>query len=166
MATSAGLTDTGGWFEDRKDGRLFPGRTIFDQCEDAGLTSKYYYQTTPWELALQSVMHNPHRLAHFDQFLHDAATGNLPHYSWINPRSGVDSTTGWGSNDAHPNHDMALSEAFLAQIYDAVRNSPQYNETVLVVMYDEHGGVRGKGEEGEIKKEKKKNSHPTHPLSS
>jgi hypothetical protein len=37
MATSAGLTDTGDW-SGMVDGALFPGRTIFDQCEDAGWT--------------------------------------------------------------------------------------------------------------------------------
>jgi hypothetical protein len=46
----------------------------------------------------------------------------------INPRSGVDATTGFGSNDGHPEHDMALTEQFLAEIYNAVRASPQYNE--------------------------------------
>ncbi len=139
MGTSGGLTDTGDW-SDFQTGRLFKGRTIFDQCHDANLTWRYYYPTTPWELCLSSVLHNPQNLFHFDQFLQDAKEGTLPSFSWINPRSGADALTGVGSNDAHPSHDMALAEAFLKDIYEAVRASPQYNSTALIVMYDEHGG--------------------------
>jgi|JI10StandDraft_1071094.scaffolds.fasta_scaffold436182_4 phospholipase C len=39
----------------------------------------------------------------------------------------------------HPSHDVRLSDNFLGQIYNAVRSSPQYNETALIVMMDEHG---------------------------
>jgi hypothetical protein len=139
MGTSGGLTDTGDW-KDFQAGRLFQGRTIFDQCHDAGLSWATYYQTTPWELCLSSILHNPSHLLHFDHFLQSARNGTLPAFSWINPRSGVDALTGEGSNDAHPSHDLALSEAFLKDIYEAVRASPQYNTTALVVMFDEHGG--------------------------
>lgn len=45
-----------------------------------------------------------------------------------------------GSNDHHPDHDLALGEAFYKDIYEALRNSPQWNETVFIITYDEHGG--------------------------
>ena len=143
MGTSGGLTDTGDW-KDFQTGRMFQGRTIFDQCHDAGLSWANYFQTTPWELCLSSVLHNPAHLLHFDRFLAAAREGTLPNFAWINPRSGVDALTGEGSNDAHPSHDLALSEAFLKDIYEAVRASPQYNSTALIVMYDEHGGFYDK----------------------
>jgi hypothetical protein len=49
MGTAAGLTETGGWYK-RKDGLLFPQRSIFDQITDANLTWANYFQTTPWEV--------------------------------------------------------------------------------------------------------------------
>ncbi len=66
--------------------------------------------------------------------------GNLPSFAWINPRSGINVTSMEGSNDHHPDHDLALGEAFYKDIYEALRNSPQWNETVFIITYDEHGG--------------------------
>ena len=73
-------------------------------------------------------------LQHFDQFLADAKAGTLPHFSWINPRSGVDGMTGEGSNDGHPSHDLALTDKFLGEIYDAVRSSPQVPLSVSLMI--------------------------------
>lgn len=39
-----------------------------------------------------------------------------------------------------PDHDAALAEEFLSEIYRAVRNGPKWEETVLIVTFDEHGG--------------------------
>jgi hypothetical protein len=44
------------------------------------------------------------------QFYIDAATGNLPNFAWINPRSGINISLAQGSNDDHPDHDIALGE--------------------------------------------------------
>jgi phospholipase C len=39
---------------------------------------------------------------------------------------------------------VAAGEALLASVYGALRNSSFWNETLLVVTYDEHGeGERG-----------------------
>ena len=37
----------------------------------------------------------------------------------------MNATTGHGSNDQHPDHDVALGEALMKDIYEALRNSPQ-----------------------------------------
>lgn len=52
----------------------------------------------------------------------------------------MNSTTGLGANDQHPDHDVALGEALYKDIYEALRNSPQWNETLFIITYDEHGG--------------------------
>ena len=49
-------------------------------------------------------------------------------------------TTGQGSNDCHPDHSMALAEAYVKDIYEAVRASPAWPDTLFVVTFDEHGG--------------------------
>src|SRR5262249_44813782 len=44
------------------------------------------------------------------------------------------------SNDDHPHGDIRAGETFLNGIYDAVRASPAWASTVLVVTFDEWGG--------------------------
>ncbi|MBO0837011.1 MAG: phosphoesterase [Actinobacteria bacterium] len=72
--------------------------------------------------------------AKFADFQADAATGRLPAYSFLEPSW---SSTG---NSQHPNYDVALGEAFILQVYRAVRNGPGWASTLLIVSYDEHGG--------------------------
>lgn len=138
-ATSAGSTETSCWYHDLP-GNLYPQKTIYDQVEQAGLTWKNYFNDTPWELILESVAHNPHNLHPLDQFYKDAESGDFPAFSWINPRSGMNVTTGVGSNDQHPDHDISAGEQYYKDIYEAIRSSPAWESTLFVITYDEHGG--------------------------
>lgn len=47
------------------------------------------------------------------------------------------SALGEGSDDMHPDHDVAVGEAFLKRVYEAVRGSPQWNNTLLLITFDE-----------------------------
>ena len=44
------------------------------------------------------------------------------------------------ARDQHPDHDVALGEALMKEVYEAVRNGPKWNSTLLLITYDEHGG--------------------------
>jgi phospholipase C len=70
----------------------------------------------------------------FADFQKAAASGSLPSYTFLEPS--------WGSkgNSQHPNYDVALGEQFIHDAYYALRNGPNWNETLLIVTYDEHGG--------------------------
>jgi phospholipase C len=70
----------------------------------------------------------------FTDFQADAANGNLAAYSFLEPS--------WGStgNSQHPNYDVALGEALILDVYQALRNGPRWAETLLIITYDEHGG--------------------------
>eukprot|EP01127_Copromyxa_protea_P000134 TRINITY_DN10132_c0_g1_i1.p1 TRINITY_DN10132_c0_g1~~TRINITY_DN10132_c0_g1_i1.p1 ORF type:complete len:655 (+),score=121.50 TRINITY_DN10132_c0_g1_i1:308-2272(+) len=138
-ATSAGSSETGPWYHNEV-GKLFPQKTFYDQVKESGLTWKNYYNDTPWELFMESVAHNPEHLAGMPEFFEDAKKGTLPHYSFINPRSGINMTTGVGSNDMHPDHDIAAGEQYYKDIYEALRSSPSWNETLFIITFDEHGG--------------------------
>jgi len=70
----------------------------------------------------------------FADFQADAAAGNLAAYSFLEPSW---SSTG---NSQHPNYDVALGEAFIQQVYQALRSGPGWNQTLLIITYDEHGG--------------------------
>jgi len=133
--------------------------TIFERLEAQGLTWRVYCDP-PSHLSLTGIIHAPRLYDRFatnffstDQFLLDAASGELPTYSFIEPN------LLYGHNDMHPAFDALFptmrfdspssligGEALLAKIYDAVRSSSSpdgsnaYN-TLLLVTFDEHGGT-------------------------
>jgi len=137
--TSMGSTETGTWYKD-EPGKLYPQKTIFDQLTEEGKSWKIYYNDTPWEMFIESVAHNTDHMFPLDQLYKDAHNGNLPSFAWINPRSGINITLMQGSNDQHPDHDVSLGEQLYKDIYESLRASPQWNETLFVLTYDEHGG--------------------------
>lgn len=49
--------------------------------------------------------------------------------------------TPWkAASDQHPGHDFAVGEILLKNVYEAIRNSPIWNEVAFIITYDEHGG--------------------------
>ena len=71
---------------------------------------------------------------HFRDFQERAFDGTLPAYSFLEPD--------WGANgnSQHPNYDVALGEKLIHDVYYALRNGRGWNDTLLVITYDEHGG--------------------------
>ena len=110
--------------------------TIWDRLAAAGLTGRYYFSDAPflglWGLKYASISRD------FSHFLDDCAAGTLPQVAYVDPRF-IDEATGT-SNDDHPHSDIRNGELFMNAIYDAVRNSPQWKHTVLVITFDEWGG--------------------------
>ncbi|XP_071739708.1 non-specific phospholipase C5-like [Rutidosis leptorrhynchoides] len=43
-------------------------------------------------------------------------------------------------NDDQPSHDVSEGQKFVKEVYEALRSSPQWNEILFVVVYDENGG--------------------------
>src|SRR5262245_9216786 len=73
-------------------------------------------------------------------FLDDAARGTLPQVSWIDPNFVDLSVLEANSNDDHPPSDIRSGQSFVLDIYEALLNSPGWENTLLIVTYDEHGG--------------------------
>ena len=69
------------------------------------------------------------------QFFADAAAGRLPAYAWLEPNMLFPPLDGY-----HPPTDIRAGEQFLARVFRAVRESPQWPQTALIVLFDEHGG--------------------------
>eukprot|EP00048_Salpingoeca_helianthica_P016156 m.230720 g.230720 ORF g.230720 m.230720 type:complete len:480 (-) comp18134_c0_seq1:32-1471(-) len=67
-----------------------------------------------------------------------AGNGTLPQYAFIEPRMFPTKTV--PANDQHPDHDVRDGERLMRDVYLAVRHSPQWNHTLLLITYDEHGG--------------------------
>src|SRR6266568_8628329 len=70
----------------------------------------------------------------FADFRSDAAAGRLPGFAFLEPS--------WGAtgNSQHPNYDVALGEQLIHDTYTALRDGPGWDQTLLIVTYDEHGG--------------------------
>ena len=66
-----------------------------------------------------------------------ALPGSLPYLSWVNPRWFVNVTNGEGASDQHPDHDVRLGEALMKEVYEDLRASPKWNNTLFIITYDE-----------------------------
>lgn len=150
--TSSGYVDNEGG-----DGILFVNDTptIFNVMTEAQRNWKIYcasWKITSLALLTQSQLWDDCTSDHFarlEDFCSAAATpGGLPEYSFIEPIY-LDSLV-WGrENDMHPesqalNIDGASNveqgEKLLFTVYDAVRSSPDWDSTMLLILFDEHGG--------------------------
>lgn len=119
----------------------FPAPSIFRRLEDHGTAWRIYFHDVPQSLLLGDIWTvAPFRFCGFGQFLADAHTGALPNYSFIEPRYFADPLIQALPNDEHPPHNVLLGEQLVAQVYNAVRSSPCWKQTLLIITYDEHGG--------------------------
>ncbi|MEP4092863.1 alkaline phosphatase family protein [Reichenbachiella sp.] len=87
---------------------------------------------------IMTKLHDPRFERNFgtlDEFKKRCAQGNLPSYSFLEPNYG-----GSGQNDQHPPSDIRPGEQLIADIYNAVRESEVFEEILLIITYDEHGG--------------------------
>jgi len=75
-----------------------------------------------------------------DSFLDDAAKGQLRDVSWIDPNFADLHVLHPNSNDDHPPADIKAGQALVLEVYEALANSPNWEDTLLVIVYDEHGG--------------------------
>jgi phospholipase C len=77
-------------------------------------------------------------LSHFEAGL---ATGYTARYTFIEPGYGdiVHGTYEDGSSQ-HPMDGLAGGDQLAARVYNAIRNSPLWESSLLVILYDEHGG--------------------------
>ncbi len=74
-------------------------------------------------------------------FLDHAASGDLPAVSWIDPNFEDLPIVGPNeSNDDHPPADVMAGQDLVLKLYNAVVNSPAWKRTLLLIVYDEHGG--------------------------
>jgi phospholipase C len=66
------------------------------------------------------------------------ALGGLPQVSFVDPNFGLAGKT--NENDEHPPTDIQRGQAYVSQVINAIRNGPSWQDSVIFIMYDEHGG--------------------------
>jgi phospholipase C len=149
-ASSAGLDDSPTMARSATallDGYKFVNGTIFDKLSAAGV---------PWSVAegdaLPQVLSLSGMLEHvlegrFFSIKDFAARVNDPAfadaYVFIEPHYGhvlADGRNFKCGNSQHPLDDVTRGEKLLKEVYETIRNSPHWASSLLIVLYDEHGG--------------------------
>jgi phospholipase C len=120
-------------------------KTVFQLLNEQGVSSRIYY--TDWSVGLANgfILNNAKKFLYFfDDFIKDCKNNKLPAYSFIEPRFNDFSDRGdfYPAADQHPDHNVFQGEKVIKAVYDAIRKNPQtWNSTLLVITYDEHGGL-------------------------
>ena len=143
-ATSFGHLTTSDTFPPSVDGYKPITGTIFDLFDQNGVTWADYFQDAPQAgsfRAFSASKIDPHFFP-LQLFLAQAAgqpgVGPLPQVSFVDPNFGL---FGIGvENDEHPPTDIQRGQAFVSQVVNAVRNGPFWKDSIILIMYDEHGG--------------------------
>jgi phospholipase C len=115
--------------------------TIWDQLAAKGVSARNYFSDAPitafWGDKYADIS------APFEQFLAEAAAGELPAVSYFDPffgGAGLGESPAGVSRDDHPQADVRDGQVYLTEIYNALRASPNWAKTLMIVTYDEWGG--------------------------
>jgi phospholipase C len=137
-ATSVGHVDmTVNWWKETK--------TIYELLVAHNRTAKIYYTDSTIALTYGGMLAAQDRyfVPDFHAFYDDCKNNNLPDYCFLEPR--YNATTGSNpaaATDQHPDHDVSEGEDVILQVYNGIRSNPDtWNSTLLVIVYDEHGGL-------------------------
>jgi phospholipase C len=109
----------------------FPWPSIYNRLRDKGIDWAYYYGSIPF-VSLIANFDVSANIRSFSNFLADAADGTLPPVVYIDPI--------FNNNDDHPPVHPINGQELIAAVYTALARSPQWNNCLLVVTYDENGG--------------------------
>jgi phospholipase C len=165
-ASSSGLDDSPsktqmGQWELPGQGFQYPHGSIYDALGAAGIPYRFYNDSTGAPLEQSLYSDNPQNgsavgavaqvsslsgvtLLDINSLRSFAADlqGPYPYpYTFIEPHYGdVVSGSYAGGSSQHPMDDVYGGENLLAGVYAAIRNSPYWDTSLLIITYDEHGG--------------------------
>jgi phospholipase C len=119
----------------------FDFQTIADELDQAGYSWRYYAPPDETQGGYVWSIYNAIRHIRFgsdwrwvvpnEQFLTDAATGNLPTVSWI--------VTPYMYSE-HPPASVCLGENWTVQILNTLMQGPDWSSTVVFLTWDDFGG--------------------------
>ena len=158
--TASGIIAT-----DTSNVTVYPANgTIWDQLSKHGVSWKNYFSDAPTTaIIVDTILKHPLNLAPIAEFFLDAKAGALPAVSLVDCNMGaiqgeipgvieklpapiptflatpdriIETTC---QSEENP-EDIQLGEQFVASVVDAVMKGPAWHKTLLVWLYDEHGG--------------------------
>jgi phospholipase C len=128
-------------------GFTYPNGSIFDAMTAKGIAWRLYHDTNgPIEGSVSQVC-SLHKIELLDvhdlsTFESDVQSSSYPYqYTFIEPNYGdVINGSYAGGSSQHPMDGVTNGEALIAKVYESIRNSPLWMSSMLIVIYDEHGG--------------------------
>jgi phospholipase C len=117
------------------------GQSIYSRLLNAGRSPKiYYFDEQSASIGFTFLLENqPQTMGTYQDFLQDCAAGTLPDYSFVEPN--YSDHANLLASDQHPDHNVIAGENFIADVFNNIRKSPLWESTLLVILYDEHGGT-------------------------
>jgi phospholipase C len=125
------------------DGFTFPRGSIFDALNNRYKNDAwriYAGSSFPLVSALKGI--NTFDVHSVNDFGNDLKNGSYPYcLTWIEPDYG-DMVFGTfrGGTSQHPMDNVSGGEKLIKEVYEAIRNSPLWESSLLIVTWDEHGG--------------------------
>ncbi len=124
------------------DGVTFANGTIFDRLRQKSASGWRIFSGDyfPMAAALKGI--SLADISHVDDFAGAVSQQDYPWlYTWIEPDYGdVAAGTFKGGNSQHPQDGVTAGEALIKATYEAIRSSPHWDTSLLILTWDEHGG--------------------------
>ena len=121
-------------------GIAFEHGTIFDRLDEAGVRWRIYGDDSFPNVALLKGVSRTFDIDEFEDFREDVASPSYDAaYTFIEPSYDpfFDYEDG---NSQHPLGSVRAGEMIIKRTYEALRASPIWNDSMLIITYDEHGG--------------------------
>jgi phospholipase C len=135
-ATSIGRVDMSPvWFDESK--------SIYELLDQFGKRGSIFYHDSTMAMTFKALGSGQSKwFGLIDDFHRACKQNTLPEYSFVEPQY-FDSPDGTlQASDQHPDHDMRGGEDLILDIYTSIRSNPDvWKSTILVIVYDEHGGL-------------------------
>jgi len=111
--------------------------TIFDQLNKHGISWADYWEDVPQDASFRP-FDTTHNLPLATFLLAASGVGTLPEVSFVDPNLGTLGTA--LEDDEHPPTDIQRGQYHVSNIVNAVHNGPHWKDSIIFILYDEHGG--------------------------
>jgi phospholipase C len=110
--------------------------TIFDLLNAHQVSWADYFEDGAQDtIFVPDPAHNLPLATFFEQA---AGVGTLPQVAWIDPAFSTSATI--LEDDEHPPSDIQRGQSHISEVVNAVRNGPHWEDSIIFITYDEHGG--------------------------
>jgi phospholipase C len=124
--------------------RPFTSKTVYELFEEKGLTWAAYFSDLTDLFQFEKLERTPDHFRRFDSWADDVAAGKLPNYTFLFPRfmnGKAKDGSALFANSQHAPEDVRFGDHFIADVYEPLAANPElFQQSALVITYDEHGG--------------------------
>ena len=117
-------------------------KSIYQRLANVGVSSRLYYSSASSSFA--AILTDQQQFfGGMDDFFDTVRRNNpLPTYCFLEPSYSVPDDSDDQPNDQHPDNSVSAGEQLILKVYRAVwDNDNLRDQTLLIITYDEHGGL-------------------------